>query len=199
MEIRKEHRKTLTIYVDNKGEVIVKAPLYLTLKKINKFVESKQSWILKQQEKIKNNHSFIMEFDFKNNLYLNSEAKAWDEVLGKDKRKTKRSVYNDLIDIFIKNINKTVGLIEKGIIIKPCNSKRIWGSCSAKKIIKINWKIIILPKIIQNYIICHELCHVYEMNHSRSFWEKVQSLCPEYKEIRKSLKKYNFLLETDVF
>ncbi|MFH0969337.1 MAG: M48 family metallopeptidase [Patescibacteria group bacterium] len=69
------------------------------------------------------------------------------------------------------------------------NQKRRWGSCSQKGNLNFNYKIIFLPEKCAGYIIVHELCHLKEFNHSRRFWELVVKTLPDYREIRKELRK----------
>ncbi len=70
------------------------------------------------------------------------------------------------------------------------NQKSRWGSCSSKKNLNFNYKILFLPPEICDYIVVHELCHLKELNHSRFFWDLVFKTIPDYKEIRKKLLKY---------
>ncbi len=72
--------------------------------------------------------------------------------------------------------------------IKVSHYKSRWGSCSITGDISYNWRIISAPHFIINYLVVHELCHLLEMNHSRSFWQNVESLLPDYKKRRKWLK-----------
>ena len=60
------------------------------------------------------------------------------------------------------------------------NQKRCWGSCSAKKNLNFNYKILFLPAHLADYIIVHELCHLVEMNHGQKFWDLVAEQMPEY-------------------
>ena len=53
-----------------------------------------------------------------------------------------------------------------------------WGSCSSKKNLNFNYKIIFLSPQEQNYLIIHELCHLQEMNHSPAFWSLVKKQTP---------------------
>jgi len=67
--------------------------------------------------------------------------------------------------------------------------KRRWGSCSSKKNLNFNYKIIFLPPVLQDYLIVHELCHLQEMNHSKKFWGLVGQTIKSYKLLNKKLKK----------
>jgi predicted metal-dependent hydrolase len=64
-----------------------------------------------------------------------------------------------------------------------------WGSCSSKKNLNFDYRILFLPPHLQDYILVHKLCHLREMNHSPRFWALVARAIPEYKECRKALAK----------
>lgn len=64
-----------------------------------------------------------------------------------------------------------------------------WGSCNSKREIRINWRLIQAHPHVINYVICHELAHLKEMNHSARFWQVVESLYPEYREAERALKQ----------
>ncbi len=63
-----------------------------------------------------------------------------------------------------------------------------YGSCSSKGNLNFNWKVIMAPPEIVDYLLIHELCHLQEMNHSKQFWDLVGEACPDYKRHRKWLK-----------
>ncbi|MDP2828429.1 MAG: SprT family zinc-dependent metalloprotease [Sulfuricellaceae bacterium] len=63
-----------------------------------------------------------------------------------------------------------------------------WGSCTSRGDIRLNWRLIKAPPSIIDYVICHELSHLVELNHSPAFWQVVGSLCPDYLALRKALK-----------
>ncbi|HEY3301557.1 MAG TPA: SprT family zinc-dependent metalloprotease [Methylophilaceae bacterium] len=70
------------------------------------------------------------------------------------------------------------------------NAKSRWGSCNSKQEIRLNWRLIQAPPHIINYVICHELAHLKEMNHSRKFWAVVEKIYPEYLQAEKDLKHW---------
>ena len=68
------------------------------------------------------------------------------------------------------------------------NAGSRWGSCNSRKEIRLNWRLLQAPPHIINYVVCHELAHLKEMNHSAKFWATVASIYPDYKLAEKELK-----------
>lgn len=79
------------------------------------------------------------------------------------------------------------------VVIK--NQKTIWGSCSKKGNINLNWRLVMAPIDIIDYVVIHELCHLRIMNHSKDFWNLVESILPDYYEKRNWLKECGNRLE----
>lgn len=73
-----------------------------------------------------------------------------------------------------------------------------WGSCSNSGVLRFNWKVIMAPLSVLDYVITHELCHLIIKNHSDKFWNKLGSIIPDYKKKRQWLKENSFLL-TELF
>ena len=85
-----------------------------------------------------------------------------------------------------KRYEKILRVTPSSISLK--NYKSRWGSCSNSGEINFNWKIIIAPHHIVDYVVVHELCHMLEHNHSSRYWRHVQSVIPYYKMDRQWLK-----------
>ncbi len=66
--------------------------------------------------------------------------------------------------------------------------KAMWGSCSPKGVVSYNWRIILAPHKIVDYIVVHELCHLIEPNHSSKYWKQVRSVIPDYENSKEWLK-----------
>ncbi len=71
------------------------------------------------------------------------------------------------------------------------NARSRWGSCNSRKEVRLNWRLLQAPPHIINYVICHELAHLKEMNHSAKFWAVVASIYPDYKAAEKELKTWS--------
>lgn len=69
------------------------------------------------------------------------------------------------------------------------NQKSRWGSCSSKGNLNFNYKIVLLPPHLGDYIIVHELCHRGQFNHSQKFWSLVGEILPDYKKLQRELKR----------
>jgi predicted metal-dependent hydrolase len=64
-----------------------------------------------------------------------------------------------------------------------------WGSCTAKGSISLNWRLILAPEFVRDYIIHHELMHLKEMNHSPRFWARVEEAFPSWREAEGWIKR----------
>ncbi|MEK7582914.1 MAG: M48 family metallopeptidase [Patescibacteria group bacterium] len=72
--------------------------------------------------------------------------------------------------------------------IKIKKMKSRWGSCSKKKNLNFNARLAELPDYLIDYVVVHELCHLKEFNHSRSFWSLVAQTIPDHKNRRRELR-----------
>lgn len=156
----------LAIYPN--GAFVVTAPKWYPLYVINKFISEKSDWIY---EKLKN-------IDF---------AELADK---KKEEKNKYNAAKNLAKAIIKSrvelLNHNYNFSYSRISVK--NQKSCWGSCSRKKNLNFNYKIINLPEELRDYVIIHELCHLQELNHSQNFWKLVSKTIPDHKERRKKLR-----------
>ncbi len=68
------------------------------------------------------------------------------------------------------------------------NHASIWGSCSILNNLNFNWRLLLLPPELADYVVVHELCHTVHHNHSRVFWDLVSSLVPDWRARRAALR-----------
>ena len=72
--------------------------------------------------------------------------------------------------------------------------KTRWGSCSKQRNLSFNWRLVMAPLPVIDYVVAHELAHLVEMNHSRKFWALVEQIYPGYSLHRAWLKENGRLL-----
>ena len=160
-------RMRLAVYCD--GAIVVTAPRGLQKNIIERYIKEKSEWLF---SKI----AFFKQFEGKK---ISSQSK--------NDYMEYRQVAYELADKRVKYFNKIYKFEYSDILIK--NQKTRWGSCSKKRSLNFNYKIAFLPKRVADYIIVHELCHLKEFNHSRKFWNLVEKVLPDYKEIKNDLKR----------
>lgn len=88
---------------------------------------------------------------------------------------------------------KKIGCQPKHISMR--DQKTRWGSCSSRHSISYNWRIIMAPPPVIDYLVIHELCHILVPNHSAAFWRKVGEHMSDYKVQRSWLKQNGILLK----
>jgi len=64
-----------------------------------------------------------------------------------------------------------------------------WGSCTSAGVISLNWRLVLTPESVRDYIICHELMHLREMNHSARFWACVEEVFPAWRAAEAWIKR----------
>ncbi|MEP7030336.1 MAG: SprT family zinc-dependent metalloprotease [Pseudolabrys sp.] len=87
----------------------------------------------------------------------------------------KREAKADL-DAASKRAAQALGVFIKRVSIRDQSSR--WGSCSTTGVLSYSWRLILAPPYVLDYLACHEAAHLIEMNHSRSFWNLVERICP---------------------
>lgn len=85
----------------------------------------------------------------------------------------------DYIPARVNFLAKRNGFDYNSVRIKDQQTR--WGSCSNKKNLSFNYRLMSFNKKVIDYVIVHELCHLKEMNHSQKFWKLVEEIMPDYK------------------
>jgi predicted metal-dependent hydrolase len=212
--IRTNRRKTVSVKVQA-GKVSVVVPQSLPDGRIEELVTKKARWI---REKLKlHRESLAVKpkeyvsgegFTYLGRNYrLKVENGKPKSVILKNARlvvtlpdgsKSPEKVKNALVQWYrthaeeklgekVNRYAKIVGVTPSSLGIKTFKSR--WGSCSHAGHVLFNWKIIIAPHRIVDYVVVHELCHLIEHNHSPRFWKCVERVFPDYRECKGWLKE----------
>lgn len=79
--------------------------------------------------------------------------------------------------------------------VKVKEQKKRWASCTAKRELYFNWRCTMAPTWVLDYIVVHELCHMFHMDHSKAFWSFVDHIMPDYENRREWLKNYGIKMD----
>ncbi|MDD3296668.1 MAG: SprT family zinc-dependent metalloprotease [Candidatus Omnitrophica bacterium] len=208
---RQPKRKTLSISVGQDCRITVKVPSRLSEQEINSFIRKKSSWILKKiafNQKVRKPYTPKKFTEGENFLYLGRSCPLsirthpgsrmrvifdgihlnlflpTSRIISSDSQVQKLTQWYKSRAVFC--INRRVSFYSRMLKIFPESIKiktlnRSWGNCSKKGVVSFNWKLIMAPLAIIDYVVVHELCHLTEHNHSKKFWKLLSSFSPSYK------------------
>ena len=158
-------RKTLAVQIRADGTVIARAPLRMPKDRILCFLSEKASWIRMQQGKMQERENMRQQAC----IHL-------DAAQEKELRERAKSVLAQRTAYFARQIGVTYGRITVR------DQKTRWGSCSQTGNLNFNFRLILAPPEVLDYVVVHELCHRRQMNHSAQFWQEVAQVLPDYRE-----------------
>lgn len=161
-------RRTLALQVTEGGEVRVRAPYRASARQIEAFVGRHRDWIAKQRKR-------LARLEENTVWYTDAERAVWIERA--------REQIPKRVSYFAQRMGVDYGRIT----IRE--QKTRWGSCSSRGSLNFNWKLMLMPEAVLDYVVVHELAHRREMNHSAAFWSVVQAELPDYRERRKILSE----------
>lgn len=206
-------RSSIALQITKEGEIIVKAPLLTPKFIIKKFLEEKRDWIEKSLEKIekikpiqkiyKNGEEYyFLGKPYKLQITDQIEISIKDSTLFFPKVflfRAQKEITNwyirqarGVISGRVEEHAKRMHLSYKSLLFSDTKSK--WGTCFPDNSLQFNWRLIMAPIMVIDYVVIHELVHTIEKNHQDSFWRKVKLYTPAYKQHRKWLERNTYLL-----
>jgi len=198
--VQYSNRKKIEMDITPDGHITVKVPSKTLQEDIFKFLTLNSIPLLKLYHKLESKEYISSNKSYNENenfLYLGKLFKLNDIL-------TPIPETDDEIQIQLKKfymtktkeiIKKRVAYYEKIIGVKAksfavVESSGTWGTCSSLKVLTFNYRLSMAPMNAIDYVVIHELCHLFHMNHDRSFWRKVGSYDKNYKENEEFLKKF---------
>ena len=218
-QLIRSNRKSIAISFDRDGNLTVKAPSWVSLREIESFVASKQEWIAVTAKRLERAREKAMaerpRLENGDMLDYLGEKRALTVIRGERSRARVKCVLDRLLMwvpyeadyeykraqlekwyrreaqlVFAQKAREYAAVLKvnfEEIHIKDQKSR--WGSCSGRRNLNFNWRLIMAPEPVCDYVIIHELCHLRFMDHSAAFWGLVEILCPDYKQYRGWLRE----------
>ena len=167
---RSKRAKRICLSVHYDGQVVVTSPLSTRKSSIERFVEREREWLSRALAS------------------FGSVDKRRVRFFSPDDYQKYKEQARCIIEQRVAYYNRSYRFSFNRISVK--NQKTCWGSCSEKKNLNFNYKIMFLPPSVRDYVIVHELCHLKEFNHSPRFWALVEQRIPQYERLRMKLCEY---------
>tara|TARA_B110000003_G_scaffold249476_1_gene261868 strand:+ start:154 stop:846 length:693 start_codon:yes stop_codon:yes gene_type:complete len=212
--IRTDRKKSASIHLQ--GDLVkVRVPMTLSDRRVKDLVTKRTSWIksklqeqsnrpvLAPREYISGETLTYLGKNYRLNVLIGEQPlvklrRGYVEVTISDTDVDPKTTVHSLLQDWYRShaqkrleektshLAEIIGVNPSSVTVK--NYKSRWGSCSTKGDISYNWKIIMAPQSIVDYVIIHELCHILEHNHSSKYWKHVERHVPNWRQYREWLK-----------
>lgn len=213
--------KKINISIKPFEGIVVSFPYYVSYKVAEEATTSKKDWIYKSIAKMKNYENKKVVFnelsDFSTRLHrlivrvkndgnisvtirnriifvkypsnILVSSKEVQIAIRKGIERALRIEAKEYLPIRVDQLAKEFGFSYNQVYCK--NLKSRWGSCSVRNNINLNIHLMRLPDEFIDYVILHELCHTVHKNHSKRFWDKLESIFPASKSVDKKLREFS--------
>lgn len=212
--IIRQRRASISLQVTREGKVVVKAPHLVPDFVIHQFVNSRKEWIEKSLAKVsvgkvvKRQYAEGEEFLYlgvphKLQFTTGSEISAKNGILYFPKGAAFR-IQKELTAWFK---NQATQLIPQRVLYHAqkmqathgeiffSDTSSKWGTCFGDNTLQFNWRLIMAPILVIDYVVIHELTHTTQKHHQDAFWRRVRLFTPAYKQHRKWLTDNGHLLQ----
>jgi predicted metal-dependent hydrolase len=202
-KIIRSKRRTLTLEITADARLVIRAPMRVSLDMINDIVHKKRSWIIEKQKIAQEKHVSVVKRQFVDGeefLYLGvsyklrvspdalrpfqfngTEFVIAQKFLPRAKRLFQIWYIKQAQEVIVPRVKVYADMLGQGYSsITITSAKKRWGSCTSKKTLNFSWRLIMTPLDMIDYVVAHEVAHLQELNHSSRFWNKVESLMPDY-------------------
>lgn len=171
----RSRRRTCGISIASDGKLTLRVPLGTSEREIQHILLEKQHWIIRH--------------------YLDVMEKAQTRPVSNLNETQRTALEKRYIEAAREYFPKRAAYFQTltggeyhRITIR--DQKTRWGSCSAKGTLSFNWRLMLAPPAVLDYVVVHELCHLTHMDHSKAFWQAVENVCPDYRTHRRWLKEH---------
>lgn len=201
---------SLSIKIDT-CSIVIKTPYKLNDTQIAEIIDNHRLWLRKKLSNIKKFDEFKHTFDENDKfMYLGKlyplefgdsvgfsgysfqvKSRGDIEKIKAELEKIYRELARNYLSCHLKFVASKFRIDYNQMRITGASTR--WGSCTSAGNINFPWNLIMCPGELVNYVVCHELAHRLQMNHSLLFWQEVYRMCPNYRVFRKILKENSLM------
>ena len=160
--VRHRRARRYLLRVEHDGRVRVTIPRGGSRREADAFVERHTDWVARQR------------------------ARLTPSAFGGDERRELRERARRELPARLREIAAEQRMVVAGVSIR--NQRTRWGSCGRDGQISLNWRLVLMPPAVRDYVLIHELMHLRRLDHSPAFWRLVAAACPGYREARQWLR-----------
>jgi predicted metal-dependent hydrolase len=160
--VRHRRARRYLLRVDHDGRVRVTIPRGGSKREADAFVQRHLDWVARQQ------------------------ARLMPSAFGPDERRVLRERARVELPRRLLELAAECGIEVSRVSVR--NQRTRWGSCGRDGHISLNWRLVLMPPAVRDYVLIHELMHRRRLDHSPAFWKLVAAACPGYRESRRWLR-----------
>lgn len=209
--IKNLRARRISVRIVSKAEVVLTVPKRGSIRKAKEFLLSKMSWISRKIIEYPDDIKLREYLSENRTVWLDERQRLLSWTFSNNRKRTFYQVESDQIKITFPEVADEECLLLKFLIqlariylpvrLESCaqkvgvhfqrvrigNQKSRWGSCSSQRVISLNWRILLLDYRVGEYVLFHELAHLEHMNHSKKYWELLETWIPNSKRLDKEL------------
>jgi hypothetical protein len=160
--VRHRRARRYLLRVEPDGRVRVTIPRGGSKREADAFVQRHTDWVARQR------------------------ARLTPSALEADERRALRERARTELPARLLELAALHGMTVTGVSIR--NQRTRWGSCGRDGNISLNWRLVLMPPAVRDYVLIHELMHLRRLDHSPAYWKLVAAACPEYRDARHWLR-----------
>ena len=203
-QVQYTKRTSYALDITPEGHITVKAPKNATEEEIKQFIHKNRKPLVRLQKRldnpviVKRDKSYTEEENF---LLFGKVCKLTDllpeppesqEAIQAALKKLYTKKTKRIVKDRVAHYEKLIGV--KASSVTVVDSPGAWGTCNSNKELTFNYRLSMAPLPAIDSVVIHELCHIFHMNHDRSFWRKVGSYDPNYEENHSYLDRLGFVM-----
>lgn len=204
---RSRRRRTLALRVGESGDVVVNAPQHLGLGDIHHFLHNHRHW-LQEKRSAARARCFAWEEgallpwlgrslslsllppEGRAHVRLEGDRLVCMAPAGQVPGVVIHWYQRQARDLLARRLAQQAGRMGRAVPpLRLSNARTRWGSLSPKGVVSLNWRLVKADPEEIDYVICHELAHFHQRNHSPAFWREVEILFPAWQTVRRRLRE----------